>query len=98
MREQAQQLYQNQSQIGKYGQKYLLIIWVDGDTKTVFSDQRSDLKNICKELAKFTNDIEAGSPEYLSNDNEYYDCGMSQKNTMINFANWFNNFNDNNNQ
>ena len=81
------------SQIGKHGQKYLLIMWIDGDIKSAYADNRSDLKQLCKELSKLPyDDIEFGSAEYLDKDGEYSDCGMSQKNAMINFSNWFETF------
>lgn len=93
METQAKKLLKSKSQIGKHGKKYLLIMWIDGDIKSAYADNRSDLKQLCKELSKLPyEDMEFGSAEYLDKDGEYSDCSMSQKNAMINFSNWFETF------
>ena len=90
----ANRFINNEVEIGEYGSKFCVVFFIDNDQKCIFSNSKSDLKKLFKELAKITSEIDINPPEYwASKDEEYRDCGSHHTNSMMHFAEWFENFN-----
>tara|TARA_R100001591_G_C4272758_1_gene162894 strand:+ start:156 stop:470 length:315 start_codon:yes stop_codon:yes gene_type:complete len=75
-------------------EKYKFQIILEGDfgQVTIGSNSKSELKQIVKILIKDFNFNVEGVEFWKNDDDEWEDCGMGS-NSLINFSEWFNNFN-----
>jgi len=81
-------------QIGLYGQKFLLIIEIDGEQISIYSDSKKALKKLVKDKTQKALSFEVQGVEYWKNNHdEYVECSLGS-NSMISFSYWFDNYND----
>lgn len=79
--------------IGKYGDKYQILIFADGDYIAIYGNHKGALKKVCRQIGKIDHNISIDIVEYWkSNEDEYCDCGFGN-NSMIDFDWWAREFN-----
>lgn len=78
---------------GEFGQKFLVIIEIDGEQVSIYCDDKRDLKKKAKDITKNRSHVEIYGVEYWKNkQDEYLACDMGN-NSMISLSQWFDNLN-----
>lgn len=92
-KEDVKSILSGKKKIGKYGDKYQILILIDDDYVAIYGDDKRALKKICRQIGKIDHNISVDIVEYWkNNEDEYCDCGFGN-NSMINFDWWAREFN-----